>query len=132
MRNLLTTAAVVVALVGAGLGGWGLRTATAPAAGESSEISTAALVTSGHQMVGQVFVYNHSPWWMYMSVSLTGGSVTVKCELENAAGQYQTVGKFRLDGGYGIWGSPYAPDGHIIGARLVTTSGKILATATLN
>jgi hypothetical protein len=133
MRNLLAAAAVVVALVGAGLGGWGLRTATTPTA-ESSEISTAALFTSGHQMVGQVFVYNHSPWWMYMSVNLSGGSITVKCELENSAGQYQTVGKFRLDDGYGIWGSPYQAqaNGTIIGARLVGANGAVLASATLN
>ena len=45
MRSLLSVAAVVLALVGAGLGGWGLRAATAPptssTAGGSSALSSA-------------------------------------------------------------------------------------------
>ena len=133
LRSALSAAAVVLALVGAGLGGWGLRAATAPAPSASgqSAINTAALVTAGHQTVGQAFIYNRSPWWMYMSVSLDGGgNVTVKCQLETADGQFKTVGTFRLDEGYGTWGSPYAIGGAVVGARLVAADGAVLATAT--
>ena len=125
---------VAVALIGGGVG-WGLRDATAPAASSSqSALSTAALVTSDHQTVGQVFVYNHSPWWTYMSVNMVGqGNAVVTCQLKMADGRFVNVGQFRLDDGYGAWGSsPYTagPGGAIVGARLLSANGAVLATAT--
>jgi Putative zinc-finger len=132
MRRALSAAAVVVALVVAGLGGWGLRSAIAPPAPSSSvasALSTATLVTAAHETVGMVTVYKRTPW-MYMSVNLDGlGNVTVKCQLENAAGQFTTVGTFRLADGYGTWGSPYPNHGAVVGARLLTASNTVLATA---
>jgi anti-sigma-K factor RskA len=131
-RRLLAAAAVAVALIGGGVG-WGLRDATAPASSSAqAALSTAALVTSDHQNVGQVFVYNSSPWWMYMSVNMEGqGNATVTCQLEMADGHFQNVGKFRLTNGYGAWGSsPYtAGPGTILGARLLSANGTVLATA---
>jgi len=133
-RRLLAAAAVAVALIGGGVG-WGLRDATAPASSSSAQaaLSTAALVTSDHQNVGQVFVYNRSPWWMYMSVNMEGeGNATVTCQLQMADGHFQNVGKFHLTDGYGAWGSsPYtAGPGAILGARLLSANGTVLATAT--
>ena len=132
-RRLLAAAAVAVALIGGGVG-WGLRDATAPAASSSqTAVNTAALVTSDHQTVGQVFVYNHSPWWTYMSVSMVGqGNAVVTCQLEMADGRFVNVGHFHLDDGYGAWGSsPYtAGPGTIMGARLLSANGTVLATAT--
>jgi hypothetical protein len=133
MRGLLSAAAVVLALVGAGLGGWGLRAATTPpasATSQSSALSTAALVTTAHRTVGMVSVYQRTPWWMYMSVNLGAvGDVTVKCQLENAAGQFTTIGTFRLYDGYGTWGSPYDAGGSVVGARLLSANNTVLATA---
>ena len=124
---------MAVALIGGGVG-WGLRDATAPASSSAqSALSTAALVTSDHQNVGQVFVYNRSPWWTYMSVNMEGqGNATVTCQLEMADGQFQNVGTFHLTDGYGAWGSsPYtAGPGAILGARLLSANGTVLATAT--
>jgi Putative zinc-finger len=132
MRRALSAVAVVVALVVAGLGGWGLRSAIAPPAPASplaSALSTATLVTAAHQTVGMVTVYKGTPW-MYMSVNLDGlGDVTVECQLENAAGQFATVGTFRLTDGYGTWASPYPSHGAVVGARLLSASNTVLATA---
>jgi anti-sigma-K factor RskA len=132
-RRLLAAAAVAVALIGGGVG-WGLRDATAPASSSSqAALSTAALVTNDHRTVGQVFVYNSSPWWMYMSVNMEGqGNATVQCQLEMGNGRYQDVGEFHLTDGYGAWGSsPYtAGPGTILGARLLSANGTVLATAT--
>jgi anti-sigma-K factor RskA len=133
-RRLLAAAAVAVALIGGGVG-WGLRDATVPssASSQAAALSTAALVTSDHQSVGQVFVYNRSPWWMYMSVNMEGvGNVTVICQLEDADGHFKNVGQFKLTDGYGSWGSsPYtAGPGMIMGARLLSANGTVLATAT--
>ena len=143
MRSMLSAAAVLLALIGTGLGGWGLRAATAPArpsvaapspvAGHSPALTSGALVTAAHQTVGMVFVYNRSPWWMYMSVNLGAvGNVTVKCQLENADGQFTTIGMFPLSGGYGTWGSPYSAGDGIVGARLLSANNTVLATATFS
>jgi anti-sigma-K factor RskA len=132
-RRLLAAAAVAVALIGGGVG-WGLRDATAPAASSTSvALSTAAFVTSDHQTVGQVYVYHSSPWWAYMSVNMEGlGNATVTCQLEMADGSFQNVGAFHLTDGTGAWGSsPYtAGPSKILGARLLSANGTVLATAT--
>jgi hypothetical protein len=136
MRRVLSSVAVVVALVLAGLGGWGLRDATsssAPSSSAQSAVNTAALVTAAHQNVGMVFLYNRTQSWMYMSVNLGDiGNITVKCQLENVHGQFTTIGNFTLSDGYGTWGSPYATGGGIVGARLLNANNTVLATATFS
>jgi hypothetical protein len=131
-RRVLAAAAVVVGLLGAALGGWGLHASTAPA--ESSALRTGALVAaSDHETVGHVFVYNGESRWMYMTVDLESGNDTVICQLVGADGHITTVGSFRLTDGYGSWGSPaWTGDGPPVGARLVTANGTILATATFS
>jgi hypothetical protein len=129
-RRVLAAAAILVAVIGAGLGGWGLHAATAPA--ESSALSSGTLVAaSDHDSVGKVFVYHGESQWMYMTVDLESGNGTVICQLVGADGHVTTVGSFQLSDGYGSWASP-APtvDGTPAGARLVTTDGQVLATAT--
>ena len=130
-RRVLAAAAVVVAVLGAALGGWGLHAATAPAA--SSELASAMMVAaSDHDNAGEVYVYNgEQRRWMYMSVHLESGNETVICQLMSADGHVTTVGSFRLADGYGSWGSPaWTGNGPPVGARLVTANGTVLATAT--
>ena len=59
-------------------------------------------------------------------------NVTVICQLEDADGHFKNVGQFKLADGYGSWGSsPYtAGPGTIMGARLLSANGAVLATAT--
>ena len=128
-RRLLATAAVAAGVVVAGLGGWGLHAATSSPA--ASPLSSAALVTASHQTAGQVYFYDSGSPWLYMSVNIGSRSGTVICQVESPDGHVTTVGSFRLTGGYGYWGSPDpVTDGQLTGARLVTTTGKVLATAT--
>jgi hypothetical protein len=131
-RRVLAAAAVVVAVLGAALGGWGLHAATAPEA--SSALSSATLVAaSDHDHVGRVFVYNGESRWVYMSVDLESGNDTVICQLIGADGHVTTVGSFQLADGYGSWGSPaWTGDGAPAGARLVTANGTVLATGTFS
>ena len=131
-RRVLAAAAVVVAVLGAALGGWGLHTSTAPAA--SSTLRTGTLVAANdHDHVGQVFVYNGESRWMYMTVDLESGNDTVICQLVGPDGHITTVGSFRLADGYGSWGSPaWTDNGPPVGARLVTANGTVLATATFS
>ena len=131
-RRVLAAAAVVVGVLGAALGGWGLHAATTPAA--SSSLSSATLVAaSDHGDVGQVFVFNGDKPWMYMSVDVESGNETVICQLVSADGHVTTVGSFRLADGYGAWGSPaWTGHGAPAGARLVTADGTVLASGTFS
>jgi len=128
-RRTLAAAAVVLAVLGAALGGWGMRAATSQPAGTA--LNSASLLTSSQQAVGKVFLYNGSPRWVYMSVYLESGNGPVTCELVGKDGHVTKVGTFRMDDGYGAWGSPDPVDnGPLTGARLVSANGTVLATAT--
>lgn len=128
-RRMLAAAATAVAVIAAGLGGWGLHAATSSPA--ASPLSSAALLTASHQTAGQVYFYDSGSRWLYMSVDIGSGSGTVICQVEGPDGHLTTVGSFRLTGGYGYWGSPDpVTNGPLTGARLVTTTGTVLATAT--
>ena len=127
-RRMLAVAAVVLAVLVAALGGWGLHAVTSSPAGPP--LSSAELVSVSHQPVGDVFYYNGDSSWMYMSVYMNDASGTVICQLESTDGHFTTVGSFRLVGGYGSWGGPAAGGGTVAGARLVSPTGTVLATAT--
>jgi hypothetical protein len=133
VRRVLVAAAVVVAVVAAALGGWGLRGAAShPAqAVASSPLRSAELTSASRQPVGEVFYYTAGQRWMYMTVDLPSGDGTVTCELEGPGGHYTRVGSFRLAAGYGSWGGP-AGYGPVTGARLVGADGRVLATASLS
>jgi anti-sigma-K factor RskA len=132
-RRLLAAAAAAAVIV-AGLGGWGLRAATSSP--PASPLSSAALLTASHQTAGTIYFYDSGSRWLYMSVNIgpSSGAAengTVLCQVEGTDGHITTIGSFRLTDGYGYWGSPDpATNGPLAGARLVTTTGAILATAT--
>ena len=73
-RLMLAAAAVTLAAVACGLGGWGLRGAiSAPSPGTSTAQTTlrsAALLTSAHQPAGKIFLYKGDPRWLYMDVDM--------------------------------------------------------------
>ena len=130
-RRLLAAAAVLLAVIAAGLGGWGLRATTSPAAAWSP-LSSAALVSTGNHTVGKLFYYDGNPQWVYMSVNMASGNGTVICELQSTDGQITTVGSFRLNDGFGSWATAdTVSHGELAGARLIATDGTVLATATL-
>jgi len=132
-RRLLAAAAAAAVIV-AGMGGWGLRAATSSP--PASPLSSAALLTASHQTAGKIYFYDSGSRWLYMSVDIGSASgavdnATVICQVEGPDGHLTTVGSFRLTGGYGYWGSPDpVTNGPLTGARLVTTTGTVLATAT--
>ncbi|HTT53938.1 MAG TPA: hypothetical protein VMH35_21295 [Streptosporangiaceae bacterium] len=130
-RRMLAVAAVVLAVVAGGLGGWGLRGGTSSSA--STQLNSGTLLSASHQAVGKIFLYRGSPRWVYMSVDMPAGNGTVVCQVVSAGGHVTTVGSFRLTDGHGYWGSP-APQtpGQLTGARLVSTDGTVLATASFH
>jgi hypothetical protein len=135
-RRMLTVAAAALAVVACGLGGWGLRGAMAPSGGArgttaGAPLREAALLTAAHQAEGKVYLYDGSPRWLYMAVDTQGSSNdSVICQLETRGGGTITIGSFRLEGGYGAWGSPDPiAASQVTGARLTTMNGTVLATA---
>ena len=128
MRRVLSAAAVSLAVIAAGLGGWRIGVGTAPAA---SPLMAASLVSGTSQPVGQVFYYSHDPEWLYMSVDMGSGDGIVTCQVTDATGRFVTVGSFRLADGYGAWGSPDPGElGQLTAARLVSANGTVVATGT--
>lgn len=132
MRRVLASVAVGFAVIAAGLGGWSIGAGTAPAATSAEgPLTSASLLSSTHQDVGDIFLYNGKSQWMYMSVDLGTGNEAVTCQLVGKDGQVTTIGSFRLADGYGSWGSPASgTPGTLQGARLVDDHGAVLATAT--
>jgi hypothetical protein len=130
-RRALALAAVTLAVVAAGLGGWGLRPGTPAPAG--APLSSATLLSASHQAAGKIFLYQGSSRWLYMSVDMPAGNGTVICQVEGRDGHLTTVGSFRLTDGRGYWGSPVPPtQGSLTGARLVGPGGTVLATASFH
>ena len=127
-RRMLAAVAATLAVIVSVLGGWGLRAATSSPAGPL--LSSAALVSASHQMVGTIFFYGSSQQWLSMSVNMYSGTGTVICQLVSRDGDVMTLGSFWLDGGYGAWGSP-SPVSYdqFTTVRLLSTDGTVLATA---
>ena len=133
-KRMLTTAAVALAVVACGVGGWGLRGATGPASGGSTAegpLREATLLTAAHQKAGQIYIYDGNPRWLYMGFDTkAAGDGTVVCQLIAKGGRVITIGSFKIDGGYGAWGSPDpVAAGDVTGARITSLTGKVLATA---
>ena len=132
MRRLLATAAVGLAVIAAGLGGWRIGAGNAPAASSAAgPLKSASLTSATHQEVGNVFVYMGTTPWVYMSVDMGSGDAFVTCEVVGENGQVTVIGSFQLSDGYGSWGSQDPGSlGTVSGARLVAANGTVLASAT--
>jgi len=133
-RRMLTTAAVALGVVACGIGGWAMRGATtATPAGNTAQapLREAALLTAAHQKAGEIYIYDGSPRWLYMGFdSKSSSNETVVCQLVARGGRVITIGSFKLDGGFGAWGSPDpVAASNVTGARITSMNGTVLATA---
>lgn len=139
-RSLATGIAAAALAAAIGLGGWAIGRSGAPtesakpsttgyAAAPADRLVVTDLVAHGHS-AGRVFVYSGHSRWMYMSVSVGGGSQRVTCQLTRAGAPAVTVGAFWLAAGSGSWGSSIpAGAGNVTQARLVSADGTIVAVA---
>ncbi len=134
-RQVAAVAAAASIVVGAG-------TAIGMAAGSTSSnnpVATGAttggwyatLLVGPSGPVGKVFVDSDGHPWMSMGIS--GSNLgTLRCELVSPSGKVVTLGTFEVSSQGGYWATyiPSAADGATI-VRLVDTSGKMVATATM-
>jgi hypothetical protein len=124
-------AAISLAVVAAGFGGWRIGATTSAAARVApAALRSADLITADDKIVGAVFQYSPSPGWLYFSVDMDSSAGKVTCQVVGMDGQVRTIGSFRLAWGDGFWGSPDPGNiGRLRSARLVSPDGTVLATA---
>lgn len=131
-RLAVLSAAAALIVIGFGVGmvathgsdsGSGRSVASAPA--------TANLVSSG-KVVGAVVVSPGSPAWMLVTIQGGRWQGKVTCEVTLADGTVSTIGTFTLSGEYPAWSAALpATGGAVRSARLIDSSGTVLATAQL-
>jgi hypothetical protein len=91
--------------------------------------TTATLASDGH-VIGSVYTEGN-PAWISMMVRQAGVSGRVTCEVIENDGTSLQLGSFDLIKGSGSWAAPEpAGIGHIVGARLLASDGRVVATAT--
>jgi hypothetical protein len=111
------------------------QSSLAPAAVQAprgSDIRTGTFNTLDSQVTGQVVAYNGTPSWVFMKVSVPNYNGKIICTLEGGAGSTLATGAFTLHNGVGDWSKTIHMDiGQLQGARLVTSTGTTVATASL-
>jgi hypothetical protein len=124
----LAVAALVAAIVGFSLGSL-FATGTTVTHSISSSLASSRLESHG-RAVGEVFLANGNPSWMYMSVESGNLSGVVRCEIVLAKGGVENIGQFTLYAGNGSWGVPFnLKISQVHEAQLVSTTGAVVATA---
>jgi len=131
--SIVSAAAVVTAVLGFGLGAFlSPGTNSNQAQSASGRVTTADLTAHGRPL-GNVMISPGRPAWMFVTVKDVHWTGTLKCTVTLAGGKVDTVGNFRLSGGYGAWGTALASSaGQIRAVRLIASDGVILATANLS
>ncbi|MCU1493504.1 MAG: hypothetical protein JWO62_1268 [Acidimicrobiaceae bacterium] len=127
--SVLAVAAVVMVVFGFGLGTLTPSHNRQPAL---ANLTSADLNSHGH-VLGEVMVSAGSPAWMFMTIESGAWSGKVTCEVTLAGGKIETIGVFKLSGGYGAWGVPLtSPAAQVRSARLIAPDGTVLASAQIS
>jgi hypothetical protein len=136
-RALLGAAAVAAALVGGTVAATNAleqpSRSTAPQVALGASVRFASLHAVGGRPVGQVYVHQGDPSWIFMTVHAGGTTTTVMCQLQLANGTTMPVGTAQLHDGTGQLAQSVRVDpGQLRGAKLVTPTGSTLASATFS
>jgi hypothetical protein len=135
-RNVAVAAAAAIVLVG------GTAVATeafdqptvVPAATQAphgQDLRTGTFLTAHNQVIGQIVAYRGHPSWVYMNIGGSDYSGSITCMLHVQDGSTVAVGAFDLHSGTGEFSRTIRVDvGHLRGAKLVTPSGSVVASAT--
>lgn len=138
LRGLAAVAAVAVALVGGTVMVTNAvdhpsRTTSPQAALGSSSLRFATIYAPGGSLVGEVYVHQGSPSWMFMSLHGAPSSGTVMCELRLADGVTVPVGTAQVrDGVAQLARSVNVDVRQLSGAMLVAPGGSTLARASFS
>jgi len=131
--SMLAAASVLIVVLGFSVGALATRQGGNRQAQSSSVVLASAHLTSQGHVVGLVMITAGRPAWMFMTVTTEGWTGGVTCQVTLAGGRVETVGVYRLSGGYGAWGAPLpSPAGGVRSARLLAPNGTVLASARLS
>jgi hypothetical protein len=111
--------------------GQGAAIPAAVPAAHGSSLRTGTFETSGGQVRGQIVASQGNPSWVFMNVGGANYTGTIVCQLQVKDGSTVATGNFVLHGGRGAFSKAIQVDvGALRGAKLVTPSGAVVASAT--
>jgi hypothetical protein len=137
LRGLVGIAAAAAALVGGTVVATNAleqpSRGTTPQVALGTSVRFASLHDAGGRSVGQVYVHQGKPSWMFMTLDAGGTTGTVMCQLHLANGTTVPVGTAQIHGGRAQLAQAVVVDvGQVRGAMLVTPTGTTLASATFS
>jgi hypothetical protein len=131
---LAAVAAGVVLVGGTAAATEALNQASAPAAIQAPHgkiLRTGTFETTDNRVMGQIVAYRGNPSWVFMNVDGSNYSGPITCKLQVENGSTVAVGVFHLHGGMGQFSRTLQVDiGSLRGAKLVSSSGSVVASAT--
>jgi len=111
--------------------GQGAVSPAAVPAPHGSSLRTGTFETTDGRVMGQIVVSRGSPSWVFLNVGGANYTGTIVCKLQVADGSTVATGAFVLHGGNGVLSKTIQVDvGRLRGAKLVTPSGAVVASAT--
>jgi hypothetical protein len=97
------------------------------------QLRTGTFEDASSHNLGQIVVYSGNPSWVFMNVKASSYKGPVACSLQGANGSTVMTGDFNLEGGTGELAKTIRVNvGQLQGARLVTSTGALLASATFS
>jgi hypothetical protein len=109
----------------------GAVTPAAVPAPQASSLRTGTFETTDGRMLGQIVVSRGNPSWVFLNVGGANYTGTIVCKLQVADGSTVATGAFMLHGGTGVLSKSIQVDvGRLRGAKLVTPTGAVVASAT--
>jgi hypothetical protein len=94
-------------------------------------LHTGTFETTDSRVMGQIVAYRGTPSWVFMNVDGSNYTGPIVCKLQVDNGSTVAVGAFELHRGMGEFSRTIHVDiGRLRGAKLVTSSGTIVASAT--
>ncbi len=136
--SLAAGAAVIAVIAVIALGVYALGPASSQvphpdaAATPSGRLLQVASLQTGGRTVGQVFVYDGRPSWVFMTVDAPVSATPVVCEVKTDGGATLDLGTFSTSTGYSAWGSLVSVTPSSIRAvQLVDSEGVTVASAGL-
>jgi len=109
----------------------GALTPAAVQAPHGSSLRTGTFETTDGRVMGQIVASQGNPSWVYLNVAGTNYTGMIVCKLQVEDGSTVATGAFGLHGGKGVLSKSVRVDvGQLRGAKLVTSSGAVVASAT--
>jgi hypothetical protein len=94
-------------------------------------LRTGTFETADSRVLGQIVAYRGHPSWVFMNVDDSKYEGPIVCKLQLDDGSTVAVGVFELHGGIGQFSRTVQVDiGRLRGAKLVTSTGTLVASAT--